>query len=158
MTLLLEVVSLQLEASDDTLTFKGHCYIYTQHVPKSTASTKLTERVRGIKMLPHIVNKCIAFHDILINGSVSIESYGYSAISPIGRIEQMSVKLSSQNGNVASLPFWQCACIIRFRFKPKSITVKLFDRFRKYGKCCPSWTILQYHAMVVHRVQRLLLV
>jgi len=29
-----------------------------------------------------------------------------------------------------------------FTISVQTETVKLFDRFRKYGKCCPLWTTL----------------
>lgn len=50
--LLLEGVSLQLEVERDILTFKGYSNIYIQHVPKSTASTELTELVKGDGEIP----------------------------------------------------------------------------------------------------------
>ncbi len=61
--------------------------------------------------------------------SVSFEKYGCLPISPIGRIKQMSVKPSSQNGYL-TVQIWTMNIINDFGS----------NRFRKCGKCCPMWT------------------
>lgn len=96
LTLLLEGVSLQLEAERDTLTFKGYSNIYIRHVPKSTASTELTELVKGDGEIPIPL-----LHSI----SVSFGIYGYPTISPIGRIKVTGSYLQYKSAKLKTFSF-----------------------------------------------------
>lgn len=79
-----------MDAERKQHSLKAHCKSIIQHVPKSTASTELTDQIKGVVEIPIPLLHCI---------SVSLKYYGYSMISPIGR--------AISDVGLTNLPFWE---------------------------------------------------
>ena len=85
-----------MDAERKQHSLKAHCKSIIQHVPKSTASTELTELVKGDGEIPIPL-----LHSI----SVSFEIYGYPTISPIGRIKVTGSYLQYKSAKLKTFSF-----------------------------------------------------